>query len=586
MSDSGGYGGLGIPGIDGATEIGRSPAAVTYRATDSTSGRSVIVKVLQRDATPDVRARFEYDQGRIAELVDHANIVAVFRHGYTDTNHPYVVSEDVPGPSMAEKVGTGIDGPGVVMLGIRVAGALESAHRLQVVHGDLRPDDVHVNAADEPLVADFGIVTVTGYGPAQSDDPAQLAHAAPEQLDAQPPTPATDIYALGSTLYTLLAGEPAYMRPGDTSVIPVIKRITADAVPDLRPKGVPEPIADAIEKAMVKDPAGRWGSAEEFGRGLQQAQIALGLPITEMTILGPARTTDATQSMAPAGPPTLAMASAGGPPPGAAPPPGGPPGGPPPGGPAGAKKSKTPLLIGAGVVLALIIAGVVFLGGGGGDDNADRDNRDRTTTTADDTTTTTAVEETTTVPPETVPPGGGDVATVSDDTGLINLNVPIIYASVDGASIPGAFGLAEATPDVVAATDSNGFLSTFHTSGVEVTALDTQAVNQANEGVDVSDANVLLDARQSNAAGRGVSIQDACEVDGDRQEAVAGAGGLFVGLTQLFQTCDGTDDSVALFAGTNAEGTISIIVEIHIVEQADIDALDTVLNSIVVNGVP
>ena len=102
---------------------------------------------------------------------------------------------------------------GVIAIGVKLAGALESAHRRNLVHGDLRPEDVLVTDDGEPHLADLGLALVTGVGPDRATDPARIAHAAPEQLETHVPTRESDIYGLGSVLYALLAGSPAFLQP-------------------------------------------------------------------------------------------------------------------------------------------------------------------------------------------------------------------------------------------------------------------------------------------------------------------------------------------------------------------------------------
>ena len=414
---------LGVPGISGATEAGRTPAAITYVATDDATAQPVVVKVLLRDATPEVRARFEYDQARLLELAEHPNIVSVLRYGYTPSNHPYVVNDHIGGASMAEKVGTGLDGPAVLDLGIRIAGAVESAHRRDVVHGDLRPEDVRIDVHGEPEVSDFGIAMVTGHGPDRATDVARLAHAAPEQLQNHVPTPASDVYGLGSLMYALLAGHAAFVRPGDTSVAGVGARILSEPVPSLRGTGVPDPVIDAIERALQKDPGARWSSAEAFGLALQQAQVTLGLPITPMTVMGPdrvvARPAVEEEAPAPAPPPPK-------------------------------KKSNTGLLVGVVAVVALAgVAAFLFLGG---DDEEGAEDR-RTPVTRPEA--------------EDV-----DLETVADDTGAISVGVIESWDQRDGR--PFDDGAGGQIPDIVAAADPDGFLGEegFTISGIEVTLLD------------------------------------------------------------------------------------------------------------------
>lgn len=466
---------LGIPGISGATEVGRGLAATTYRATDDVTGRPVFVKILNRDATPEVRARFDYDQARLTELAEHPNIVTVLGYGYTPTNLPYVVTGEVLGGSMADRVGSGLDGPGVLALGIRVAGALESAHRHDVVHGDLRPEDIRIGADGEPAVADFGVAMVTGIGPDRATDARRLAHAAPEQLQTHIPTPASDVYALGSVLYALLAGGPAFVRPGETSVAGAGARILTEAPPSLRGK-VPDPVVDAIERAMQKDPAARWSTAEAFGLALQQAEVTLGLAISPMKVIGPERVVAR---------PVVESSTE----PGDAPAPP----------PAPPKRSRVGLLVGAvAAVVVAAVAGVLLLGGGDGDEEAE-DRRTRVTR----------------------PEGANvDLRTVADDTNRISVGVIESWSEVDGRPLTDADG--NTAPDVVAAADAEAFLTPegFAVSGIEVTVV---------EGV--NDAQALLDARVD-----GRELDEHCTTDlPPRPEQVAG----FTGLLQRFEGCSG-----------------------------------------------
>jgi len=466
----------GVPGISAVTELGRTPASTTYRATHDATGTPVVVKVLTRDATPEVRARFDYDQASLTELAEHPNVVRVLGHGYTDAGKPWVMTDAVDGGSMADQVGSGLDGPGVLRLGIRVAGALESAHRRDVVHGDLRPEDVRLGDDGEPKVADFGLAMVTGHGPDRATDPAGLAHAAPEQLETHVPTPASDVYALGSVLYALVAGGPAFVRPGDTSVAGVGARILTEAPADLRPTGVPAPVVDAIERAMQKKPADRWASAEAFGLALQQAEVTLGLPITPMTVLGPDRVVARPAPEAEAEVAPDAQQAAAGPP--------------------AAKPKRTGVLVALGVlVVAAVVAGVLLLGGGGGDGDDDDGGR---------------------APVTRAEAADVDLEEVSDDTDAITVGVIDAWDDVDGRPLDGV------SPDIVAAADSGAFLQAdgFAVSGIEVTIVD---------GAD--DARALLDDRVS---GRGLA--DQCTTDLEpRDRDVAG----FAGLLQRFEGCDG-----------------------------------------------
>jgi hypothetical protein len=513
---------LGIPGVTGLVELARTGAAVTYRGTDG-AGRRVIVKVLQRDAAAEVRARFDYDQARLAELVEHPDIVVTLGHGYTTANQPFLVTEEVTAGSLADRVGSGMDGPGVLSIGVKLAGALESAHRRNLVHGDLRPEDVLVTDDGEPHLNDLGVALVSGWGPDRATDPDRVAHAAPEQLDTHLPTPATDVYALGSLLHALLSGRPAFVRPGDTTAMAVALRIKGEPAPDLRSTGVPEPVIDVIEKAMAKDPAARWASAEAMGHALQQAEVTLGLPITPMTVIGaelnPPRPD--VEDEAPAEPAA------------------------PDAEPAAAKSSRKGglLLLALLLVVAAVVAGVVLLTGGDDDDDVAGDGFDR---------------------PEEV---DVDLTPISDDDGVITVGVIARWDDVDGRNLEVADDVV--TPDLVASEDAGTFLDagSFDVSGIEITVMDADALAASDLELD---AGAILDARVD-----GRNLADGCTTDRPAtDEEIAG----FAGQLRRFEGCDGA--SLVAFAGVDAGR--ALVIEAHLVDADDEAAIDAVLASIVV----
>lgn len=519
MSDVG-AGTPAIPGVSGLVEIGRTLAAVTYRGVDD-AGRRVVVKVLQREATPDVRSRFEYDQARLAELREHPDIVVTTAHGYTDANQPYFVMEELTGGSLADKVGSGMDGPGVISIGVKLAGALESAHRRNLVHGDLRPEDVLVTDDGEPHLADLGLALVTGVGPDRATEPARIAHAAPEQLETHVPTPQSDIYALGSVLYALLAGSPAFLQPGDTSPLAVAMRIGREPLPDIRALNVPDVVATAIEKAMARNPADRWESAEAFGHALQQAEVSIGRPITPMTVLGQDTTPP---RPAPVEVDEEAAGDGGGPP--SAPP---------------AKRRGPLLLVLGALVIAAIVAGVLLLGG----DDGDGGEAARTTITRRQA-------------PDLLDDG-------VDGTGTIRFS-RLEKWEVDGRLLPVAEGVA--VPDVIAAVDPEAFLQPggFAVSGIEITLLDEPGM--AALGLPEDPAAVLASRTQAER-------RLAAECSRELPPADAEVAG-FDGLVQRFEGCDGR--KLLVFAGVT--GGEALVVEAHLVDAEDEQAIDDVLDSI------
>jgi hypothetical protein len=181
--------------------------------------------------------------------------------------------------------------PEVVRIGVKLAGALESAHRLGILHRDVKPGNVLVSDFGEPQLADFGLARVSGgFETTSRHITASVAHAAPEILEGRPPSAASDVYSLASTLYALVAGNPAFTAQDDESLVALYVRIASSPVPELDTPGVPESLYRVLAAAMSKRPDERPTTAAEFGRMLQELEASEGVPVTDLPIrdAGPA----------------------------------------------------------------------------------------------------------------------------------------------------------------------------------------------------------------------------------------------------------------------------------------------------------
>ena len=292
MSDSGpDQTNLGIPGIDNVVEIGRSASHTTFRVRDIATGRTVVVKLLNAGRDwPGLEQRFESEQTSLAQLVGHPNIVPVHGHGWTETGMPYVVSGEETGGSIGDRLRgpTPMTGPDILALGVRLAGALESLHRAGVVHGDLRPDDMMLTPDGEPLRRTS--VWSRSYVPTPPASPIRRI-----SRTSRPNcwTVARESLSPTSTRSRICLVHVARRRsrlrpPGGHVGGPGHQAHRIDPLPDLTAKSVPPSVAEVVAKAMSKAPADRYKSAQDFGRALQQSQVALGLPMTDMTLLGSA----------------------------------------------------------------------------------------------------------------------------------------------------------------------------------------------------------------------------------------------------------------------------------------------------------
>jgi serine/threonine protein kinase len=559
MSDSGAEGTvLGIPGIDSAVQIGQSASHTTYRVRDTATGQMVVIKLLHAGRDwPGLQERFEREQTAMAAL-RHPNIVQVLGHGWTETGMPFIATTEVSGgSSIGDRLRgpTPMTGPDILALGVRLAGALESAHRADVVHGDLRPDDMMVTPQGEPLVADFGVVTLVRPNAADVTDPAELAHVAPELLDGQPASAQSDLYSLASALYTLFAGLPAYVRPGDQSIIPVIKRIASDPLPDLSSKNVPAPVVDAVSKGMAKAPKDRYQGAQELGRGLQQAQVALGLPMTEMAVLGTPRARGAspTRATTPVTTAPVADAPAVTAPTAVAPP------APPSRGttavaPAPPGPNRKPLVL-AGIAAAaiVIIALGIFIATRGDDSDEAAPTTTTTTTTKDSTTTTSTTE-----------PQSDTTEALTSDGGQLTLAVPETWSDHSTVSTP------DGVPELQASTDLTEFAgTTFREHGVDFAVFPT-------DSVDPSDLNTALD--QIMGISRNGTTIDALCTRGTRTSFTPNSSRLSAGLFEELTNCNG-GGNVIIIAATDASLSFTALLEVHVGAPPDDAGVDVVTSS-------
>jgi tRNA A-37 threonylcarbamoyl transferase component Bud32 len=279
----------GVPVIAGfrdLTIIGHGSTATVYRALQDGFDREVAIKVLHLDIS-DRRAqkRFQRERSLNGRLSNHPNVVTVLDSGFVDGRNPYLVMEFLEEGSLADRLKH--RGPFelalVMHIGVRIAGALETAHRIGVLHRDVKPNNILLSRFEEPALADFGIAAILEM---EQSFTAALTpvHAAPELLEGSEPSPQTDVYALGSTLYTLLAGAAPFAGPAGEGMLSQLLRITTTDVPTLARSDTPRELIDLLRQSMAKRPEARIGSAREFGERLQALQQQFSLPVSALPV--------------------------------------------------------------------------------------------------------------------------------------------------------------------------------------------------------------------------------------------------------------------------------------------------------------
>lgn len=233
-------------------EIGRGGMGQVYLATDLRTEKNVALKMVQ-DAkySPRLLKRFLLEQ-RVMARLDHPHIAKLIEVGFWSDEIPYLVMEYVEGKQIVDYcTSNNLPVPARIRLLLGVCDAIQYAHKNRVVHRDLKPSNILVNSKGVVKVLDFGIskllekseeietLTLTG------EKILTPAYAAPEQLNGEPITQATDIYMLGILIHEVLTEE----RPGKENLY-----------------HLDEAMWDIIRKALNPEPSRRHKSANELAR--------------------------------------------------------------------------------------------------------------------------------------------------------------------------------------------------------------------------------------------------------------------------------------------------------------------------------
>ncbi|MFH9042151.1 protein kinase [Streptomyces sp. NPDC017966] len=269
-------------------QLGRGGMGVVWKAVDEVLGREVAVKELRTytDAAgpelADLGLRMQRE-ARAAARVRHPGVIAVHDIAETD-GRPLIVMELIDGPSLDDVLrdrGT-LDPREAADIGAKVMDALAAAHRAGVLHRDVKPGNILLDRSGRTVLTDFGIATMDDPGDGAAthltrsgEIVGSLDYLAPERAQGAVPGPASDVWALGATLYAAVEGASPFRR---TSTFSTLTAIVSEPLPD---SGRTGPLAPVLGRLMDKRPEAR-PEAEEARVLLEAVATGADTPTTSL----------------------------------------------------------------------------------------------------------------------------------------------------------------------------------------------------------------------------------------------------------------------------------------------------------------
>lgn len=251
--------------------------------------REVAVKVIRSGASAAQKLKFQAESDLMAKFGAHPAVLSLYAAGRLRDGRAYLTMEYCPPPHLGKRFSTTspMRVEQALEITIKIAGAVETIHRAGYLHRDIKPANILLTAFGHPVLTDFGIAISQDTPADQVDSAFSPYWAPPEQQLNRSLTPASDVYSLAATTYTMLAGRPPHvdMAPGaHNDPASILKRLHHGSIAPIGRNDVPAALERVLFTAMSKRPSDRFASAMAFARALRQIQSSLGLPLTNIDV--------------------------------------------------------------------------------------------------------------------------------------------------------------------------------------------------------------------------------------------------------------------------------------------------------------
>lgn len=277
-----------LPGYTYVRPLGSGGFADVFLYEQDMPRRVVAVKVLLSDAiNSEVLRTFNAEADIMARLSAHPSIVSIYQASISADGRPYLAMEYCPDTMSARMKRAGLSLAEVLDAGVRIAAALETAHRSNLLHRDIKPSNILITSMGTPVLADFGIAAALNTDEDSEVFAMSIPWSAPEVLSESTTGAVTsEVWSLGATLYTLLAARSPFEladRAKNTSA-QVIARVSKANYTPIGRADVPQGVEVILARAMSKDPSKRFESMFAFAEELRLAQYQAGISPTPLEV--------------------------------------------------------------------------------------------------------------------------------------------------------------------------------------------------------------------------------------------------------------------------------------------------------------
>lgn len=278
-----------LPGYAFIRPLGTGGFSDVFLYEQDLPRREVAVKVMLSSDSSDVLKMFTTEADALARLAAHPSILTVFGASRAADGRPYLVMEHCP-DSYATVYRDYLLSVGEVLdIGVRMSGALESVHRAGLLHRDVKPSNILRTVTGNPVLSDFGVAAARFFTVDDDRIAMSIPWSPPEIINEDiVGSVSADIWSLGATVYSLLAGRSPFERDGAGANTPeqLQRRIRKANYTPLDRQDVSAELETVLARSMSLRAASRQSSAMVFGQQLQQVQRDLGFSVTELEVLG------------------------------------------------------------------------------------------------------------------------------------------------------------------------------------------------------------------------------------------------------------------------------------------------------------